>query len=73
MVHSDGAVRLLGQSTGGSRFHADRIVEVDPAADGLLVAGGQVKAVPGVFLYDFFWVPGESPRLFVLEESGSIT
>jgi hypothetical protein len=73
VLQADGTLRLLGQSTGGSRFHADRIVEVSSEADDLLVAGGQVKVVPGVFLYDFFWVPGESPRLFVLEESGSIT
>ena len=64
--------RLLGQSAGSGRFHGERIVEITEA-EGKLVAGEQVVVAPGVFLYDFFWVPGERPRLFVLEEGGSIS
>ncbi len=73
-AQAGGKTRLLGQSAaGGSNFHGERIVAVAEAGEGKLVAGDRVVVAPGVFLYDFFWVPGETPRLFVLEEDGSIS
>lgn len=72
-AQAGGKTKLLGQSAGGNRFHGERIVEVAETGEGKLVAGDRVVVAPGVFLYDFFWVPGEHPRLFVLEESGSIS
>jgi len=73
VLGADGAVRLLGQSTSRIGFHAAHIVEVERKDDGGLAAGERVAVAPGGFLYDFFWVGGERPRLFVLEEDGSIT
>jgi hypothetical protein len=73
VLSPDGSVQLLGQGSGGPRFHAEAVVEVALGADGKLTPGDRVSVVSGLFLYDFFWVPGDRPRLFVLEQDGSIS
>ena len=70
---SDGSDILLGQAPGGRRFHAETISEVRLSDDGKLESGERIPALDRVFIYDFFWLPGATPRLFFLEENGSIT
>lgn len=69
----EGTLQLLGQGSGGARPFSGEIVEVSMDAEGALSGGSPVEAPPEVLLYDYFWLPGEQARLFVLEEDGGIT
>jgi len=73
LVGPGGALRLAGQKSSAARPFQGPVVEVLLGEEGALDPGDPLSAPPDTPLYDFFWVSGESDRLFVLEEDGSIT
>ncbi len=73
MLDADGTTVLVGQRAGGDRPFRGGVERVAWDAEaGTFKPGERVKLPERFSVFDFFWLPGEPPRLYGLEETSRL-